>query len=122
MQETEATTTTSRRVRSGDVGLGLVVVVVGDEVLDRVLGEELPELVAELRGERLVVRDHERRALELLHHPRHRRRLARAGCAEERLAPVPVAQRLGKLRDGLRLVACRAVGGCDAEIGHLVRA
>ena len=43
-----------------DVGLGLVVVVVGDEVLDRVLGEELAELVAELRGQRLVVGDHQR--------------------------------------------------------------
>ena len=71
-----------------DVRLGLVVVVVGDEVLDRVLGEELAELVAELRGERLVVGDHERRALELLHHPGHRRRLAGAGRAEERLAAV----------------------------------
>ena len=47
-----------------DVRLGLVVVVVGDEVLDRVVGEELAELVAELCGERLVVRDHERRLLE----------------------------------------------------------
>ena len=46
-----------------DVRLGLVVVVVRDEVLDRVVGEELAELVAELGGERLVVRDHERRAL-----------------------------------------------------------
>ena len=45
-----------------DVGLGLVVVVVGDEVLDRVAREERPELVAELGGERLVVRDHQRRA------------------------------------------------------------
>ena len=43
-----------------DVRLWLVVVVVGDEVLDRVRGEELAELVAELRGERLVVGDHER--------------------------------------------------------------
>jgi hypothetical protein len=31
-------------VAAGDVGLGLVVVVVADEVLDRVLGEEVPEL------------------------------------------------------------------------------
>ena len=45
-----------------DVRLGLVVVVVGDEVLDGVVREELPELVAELGGERLVVGDHERRA------------------------------------------------------------
>ena len=45
-----------------DVRLGLVVVVVGDEVLDRVVGEELAELVAELRRQRLVVGDHQRSA------------------------------------------------------------
>ena len=90
MHETEATITTSRRRSSDDVAawrsrsmssltdgvlldvrvgrgqvrLGLVVVVVRDEVLDGVVGEELAELVAELRGERLVVRDHERRPLD----------------------------------------------------------
>ena len=114
MHETDATTTTSRRVKSAevaasrrramssfwdevlldvevglrDVGLGLVVVVVGDEVLDRVLGEELAELVAELRRERLVVGDHERRRCSLLDDPRHRRRLAGAGRAEQRLVAV----------------------------------
>jgi hypothetical protein len=40
------------RVGPRDVGLGLVVVVVGDEVLDGVVREELGELVRELRGER----------------------------------------------------------------------
>src|SRR3979409_774607 len=48
------------------VGLRLVVVVVGDEVLDRVLGEELPELVAELRRQGLVVGDDQRGPLDLL--------------------------------------------------------
>ena len=66
-----------------DVGLGLVVVVVGDEVLDPVVGEELAELVAELRGEGLVVGDHQRRALHPLDHPRHRERLPRPGRAEQ---------------------------------------
>ena len=42
------------------VGLGLVVVVVADEVLDRVVGQELAELVAELRRQRLVVGDDQR--------------------------------------------------------------
>ena len=106
----------------GDVRLGLVVVVVGDEVLDGVLREELAKLVAELRGERLVVRDHERRALELLHHPRHRRRLARAGGPEERLPTVPRADRLGELRDRARLVSGRPVGGGHAKLGHHRRA
>ena len=53
-----------------DVGLGLVVVVVADEVLDRVVREELAELVAELRRQRLVVRDHQRRPLDRLDRPR----------------------------------------------------
>ena len=102
-----------------DVRLGLVVVVVGDEVLDGVLGEELAELVAELRGERLVVRDHERRALDLLDHPGHRRRLAGPGRAEQRLTAVRRARGLGELRDRLRLVAGRAVRvGCLEGRGH----
>ena len=71
-------------VLGGDVGLGLVVVVVGDEVLDRVVREVGPELVAQLRGERLVVGDDQRRALHGLDRRRHRHRLAGAGRAEQR--------------------------------------
>ena len=51
-------------VLAGDVGLGLVVVVVGDEVLDRVAREVGPELVAQLGGQRLVVGDDQRRPLD----------------------------------------------------------
>ena len=47
-----------------DVGLGLVVVVVGDEVLDRVLGEERLELAVELGGQRLVGRHDQRGPLQ----------------------------------------------------------
>ena len=47
------------RVGARDVGLGLVVVVVAHEVLDRIVGEELAELAVELRGEGLVVGDDE---------------------------------------------------------------
>ena len=53
-------------VAGGDVGFGLVVVVVGDEVFDGVVGEEGLELVIELGGEGLVVREDEGRAIELL--------------------------------------------------------
>ncbi len=94
-----------------DVRLGLVVVVVGDEVLDGVVREELPELVAELRRERLVVGDHERRPADLLDRPRHRRRLAGAGRADERLELLAREDPVGELLDRLRLVAGRAVGG-----------
>ena len=52
-------------VAAGQVRLGLVVVEVADEVLDRVLGEELAELGVELRGERLVVGEDEGRLVVL---------------------------------------------------------
>ena len=42
-------------VRVGDIGLGLVVVVIGDEILHRVFREKLLELAAELGGQSLVV-------------------------------------------------------------------
>ncbi len=145
MQDTEATTTASRRVKSDgrrgqpepgdvvvlgrvlldvevglrDVRLGLVVVVVRDEVLDRVRREELAELVAELRGQRLVVRDHERGALDLLDDPGHRRGLAGAGRAEQGLELVARLDALGKLLDRLRLVSDRPVRvGCLEGRGH----
>ena len=55
-------------VGRGDVGLGLVVVVVADEVLDGVLGKEALELLVELRGERLVMRHHERGPVDARNH------------------------------------------------------
>jgi len=93
----------------GHVRLGLVVVVVGDEVLDRVLREELAELVAELSCECLVVGDHERRPLDLLDDPSHRRRLPGARGSEQGLVVVARPQTGGQRLDRLRLVAGGAV-------------
>ena len=141
MHETLATTITSRRESSAlvvrqaqpldllvdrrilldvgvgarDVGLRLVVIEVADEILDRVVREELLELGVELRRERLVVRDDQRRPVELLDHIRHRERLARAGHAEQRLVPVPGLDRLHQLGDRLRLVALRLVVRCELK-------
>ena len=101
-----------------DVGLGLVVVVVGDEVLDLVVGEELAELVAELGGERLVVGDHQRGSLDLGDRRRHREGLAGAGRTEQGLELLPRPQPLGQAGDRLRLVRGRRVGGVELELGH----
>ena len=90
-----------------NVGLGLVVVVVGDEVLDRVLGKELAELRVELRGERLVGRDHERGPPGARDHVGHGVRLARTGDAEQRLVGEAVVQALDELVDRLGLVTGR---------------
>ena len=94
-------------VAGRDVRLGLVVVVVADEVLDPVVGEELAHLLRQLRGQRLVRRQDQRRLLHVLDGPRDRGRLARTGDAEQRLEPVAARDTLGELLDRLRLVAGR---------------
>jgi hypothetical protein len=138
MQETEATTTVSLLVSRElvdlvvdrgvlldvgvglrDVRLGLVVVVVRDEVLDRVVRHHLAQLVGELSGEGLVGQHDEHGALELLRHPGDRRRLARAGRAEQDDVLLPVADPLGDLGDRGRLVAGGGHLGDDLERRHL---
>ena len=86
------------------VGFRLVIVVVRDEILDRVVGKELAELGVELRGERLVGREHQRRPIEARDDVRHRVRLARAGDAEQRLEREAVADSFDERIDRLRLV------------------
>ena len=105
-------------VPARDVGLGLVVVVVGDEVLDRVAREVRPELVAQLRGERLVVGHDQRRPLHGLDRRRHRHRLARARGAEQRREAITAIDALGELRDRLRLIGGGAVDAVELERRH----
>ena len=124
MQETEATITTSRRskrlrvaerrsrsisslivdflldvgVRLRDVGLGLVVVVVGDEVLDGVLGEEGLELLVELGGQGLVVGEDQGGAVHLREHRGDGEGLAAAGDPEQHLVLVAALEALRRAR------------------------
>src|SRR4029077_19674355 len=86
------------RVASRDIRLGLVVVVVRDEVLDRVLGKELLELSIELRGKRLVVREDQRRPPRVGDDLRHRHGLARTGHAAQRYVPIASCSRIGQAR------------------------
>ena len=146
MQETEETMMTSRRskrdarggeaelvelvvdggfffdveVAGGNVGFGLVVVVVGDEVLDGVGGEELLELVVELRGEGFVVGEDERGAVELADDLGHGEGLAGAGDAEEDLILFAGGDAGDELADGAGLVALRLVVRVELEV-HLYR-
>ena len=88
-----------------DVGFGLVVVVVADEVVDGVAREEAAELLVELGGQRLVVRQDQRRLAELGDDVGRGEGLAGAGGAQQRLAGPAVAEALDELGDGLRLIA-----------------
>ena len=92
-------------VRARDIGFRLVVVVIRDEVLDRVVGEEILELAIELRRQRLVRRENERGALRALDHLRHRKGLAGAGDAQEHLRALVVVHAFDQFLDRGGLVA-----------------
>ena len=68
-----------------NVGFRLVVIVVGDEILDGVIGKELLELSGKLGGQGLVVGDDQGGALHFLDDVGHGEGLAAAGNAQQRL-------------------------------------
>src|SRR5574341_509155 len=105
-------------VRGRKICLGLVIIVVRDEVLHGVLGEQFLELVVELGRERLVVRDHERRLLDLLDHVCHGEGLTRPRYAEQDLVPESPRDAVGKLINGLRLVPRGLIVRYDLEFRH----
>ena len=106
------------RVRLRHIGFGLVVVVVGHEVLDGVVRQQLPELVGQLCGQSLVRGHDQSRTLHLFDEPRGRRGLACAGGAEQHDVPLPRIEPFGDLPDRRRLVAGGRVLGDDLEGGH----
>ena len=98
-----------KRIGRRNIGLGLVIVVVGDEILDGVLGEEILEFAVQLGRQRLVVAHDQRRFVQRRDHVGHRERLARTGDPEQRVVLAAAAQRVDELRDRLGLVAGRLV-------------
>ena len=131
MQETLATTMTSRRaeqrahgrepqaldflvdagilfdegVGARDVGLRLVVIEVADEILDGVVREKALELGVELGGEGFVVGDDQRRLVDVPDDVGDGEGLARAGDAQQRLVSAPGQHPFGQPGNGLRLIA-----------------
>ena len=102
-------------VLARDVRLRLVVVVVGDEILDRVLGEEIPELGVILGGKGLVVRDHEGRPLHPRHHVGDGEGLAGPGRAQKNLVLLALLQAVHERIDRLGLVAGGLIEGMQFE-------
>src|SRR5690606_29460401 len=100
-----------------NVCLRLVIVVVRHEVLDRVPGQELPELPIQLGGERLVVREDQRGLAVVGDDVRQGHRLAGTGDAEQRLVPVSPDEAAGELGNGPGLVPGRLEWGDDVESG-----
>ena len=99
----------------GHIGFGLVIIVVRDEIFDRVLGEEAFHLAIELGREDLVGREDQRRALQFLDYLGHREGLARAGDAEQHLRFLVLLRACHEGGDRGRLVARRVIVGHHPE-------
>ena len=98
-------------VRPRHIGLGLIVIVIAYEILNRVLGEEPLEFAVQLRGQRLVRGQDDRRALRLLYDLGHGECLAGPGRAQQHLVPLPFAHAARQFGDGGRLVTRRLEPG-----------
>jgi hypothetical protein len=92
------------------IGLGLVVVVIADEILHRVFWEKLAELAVQLRRQRLVGRKHNGWATQPGNGVGHGEGFARAGHAQQNLEHLAVFHTFHQLVDGLGLVACGWIG------------
>jgi hypothetical protein len=101
-----------------DVRLGLVVVVVRDEVLDRVAGQELPQLPVELGRQGLVVGQDQGGLAVVGDGVRQGHRLTRPRDAEQRLVLLAPAEAGGQLGDGLGLVPGGGERGNDLKAVH----
>ena len=100
----------------GNVRFRLEVVVIADEVFHRVVREERLEFLIELGGERLVVREDERRLADILDDVCHRECLAGTGHAEKRLELFAVLEAFGQFFDGFGLVASGTVRTYEVKI------
>ena len=96
-------------VRRWHIRLRLVIIIVGNEVLDGILREEFLEFTVELGRQSLIVRYDQRGLLELGDYVRHRKSLAGTRDTEERLGLVSFSESFDKLADGLGLVTGRFV-------------
>ena len=92
-------------IRLGNICLRLVIVIVGNEVFHGVFRKKLAELRAQLRSQRLVVRQDQRGPIHVGDDIRHGERLAGTGHAEQDLIAQAHVEALRQLLDGLRLVA-----------------
>ena len=92
-------------VRTRNIGFRLVVIVIGHEILNRIVREERLEFIVKLRGEGLVGREDQRRALRGLDDLRHGESLAGTGRAEQHLIPLAIPDTLGEFRDRGDLIA-----------------
>ena len=101
-----------------DIGFRLVVIVVTDEILHRIVGEELFKFLIELTGQRLVMDQHQGGLLHLRHHVGHGKGLTGSGDAQQRLMLSASRNPGHQLVDGLTLISAGLEGGFELKQRH----
>ena len=92
-------------VGARDVRFRLIIIKVADEIFHRVTRKELFELGVKLRRQSFVVRNHQRRPVQLLDHICNCESFTRTGDAEQRLMTIAWLHRPYQLCNRLSLVA-----------------
>ncbi len=105
------------RVRVDDIGFGLVVVVIADKIFDGIVRKERLEFLVELRRQRLVVRENERRLSHVPDDVRHGKRLSGARYAEKALESFAALESFRQFANRRGLVACRRIVAVQFKTG-----
>ena len=92
-------------VRGRNIGLRLIVIIIGNKVFHGVIREKLLKLAVELGRQRFVVRNHQRGAVQRLYDVRHGEGFSRTRHAQKRLKLVSFPEAFHQRLDGLRLIA-----------------
>ena len=95
-------------VGSRNIGLGLVIIVVGDEILNRIVGKQLAKFAEQLRRQGLVRGHDQGRPLHPGHNLGHGKGLARPGDAEQDLFAHPGLDIRRQTLNGRRLITGRS--------------
>ena len=93
------------RVGAGNIRLGLVVIVIGDKIMHRIVGEKFFEFLIELGRECFVVRDDQCGLLYVFNDISNSECLARSSDTKQCLVPYTSIQIARERGNGGRLVA-----------------
>ena len=98
------------RIRLGNIGLRLIIIVIRNKIFHRILREERLQLTRQLCRQRFIMRNHQRRLAHLIDYLRNRIRLARTRCciyglgAPQEYYDMVLSLRLGQIIDRQKIL------------------
>ena len=94
----------------GDIGFGLVIIVIRYKIFDAVFGEKLPEFVAKLRRQSFIMSDHQSGFADASYDVSHGKSLTGAGNAQQHLCTPTFVQSRHKFFYRFALIAAGGIG------------